>query len=121
MAKIEVRNFETPDQHREIPNGTVDDVKAGPVEIGRAVFQPGWRWSNDVKPISQTDRCMFHHVGIVLSGRGVIQDDEGNEVTVGPGDLAVIEPGHDAWVTGDEPWVFVDFGKGSTTYATPPS
>ncbi len=72
-------------------------------------YEPGWRWSVDVKPIAGTDTCQFHHLGVVLSGRlrGAMAD--GTELEVGPGDVFEMPPGHDAWVVGDEPWVCVDF------------
>ena len=121
MAKIEVRSFDTPDEHREIPNGELDSVRFGSSTFGRSVFQPGWRWSNDVKPIVQTERCMMRHTGLILSGSLVVQDDDGNETTVEGGDVILIEPGHDAWVLGDEPAVIVDFGEDVEEYAKPPA
>jgi hypothetical protein len=121
MAKVEVRSFESSDERREIPNGVLDAIKLGGSTFGRSVFQPGWRWSNDVKPIAQTDRCMLRHTGIVLSGRMVVQDEDGDEVTLGAGDVCLIEPGHDAWVVGDEPCVMVDVGQDVDEYARPPA
>lgn len=121
MAKIEVRNFDAPDEHREIPNGGLDSIRFGSTTFGRSVFRPGWRWSTDVAPIAQTDRCMLRHTGLVLSGSLAVQDDEGNEVTLGSGDVVLIEPGHDAWVIGEEPVVMVDVGDDVDRYARPSS
>jgi hypothetical protein len=120
MAKIEVRSFDAPDEHREIPNGGLDTVRFGSSTFGRSVFQPGWRWSNDVKPIAQTDRCMLRHAGLIMSGSLGVQDEDGNEMTVSAGDVVLIEPGHDAWVVGDEAVVMVDFGEDVEEYAKPP-
>ena len=77
--------------------------------VGQMTYEPGWRWSIDIKPIAGTDSCQFHHFGIVLSGRLRAQMRDGTELEVGPGDVFEIPPGHDAWVVGEEPWVSVDF------------
>jgi quercetin dioxygenase-like cupin family protein len=82
------------------------------------VFQPGWRWSEDVKPIAGTQSCQAPHAIYVISGRMGIRMDDGTEGEIGPGDIAMIEPGHDAWVVGDEACVGVDFG-GYASYAKP--
>ena len=121
MAKVEVRSFDAPDEHRDIPNGGLDTVRFGSSTFGRSVFQPGWRWSNDVKPIVQTELCMMRHTGLILSGSLVVQDDDGNETTVEGGDVVLIEPGHDAWVLGDAPVSLVDFGEDVEGYAKPPA
>jgi len=73
------------------------------------VYEPGWRWSVDVKPLAGTDACQYHHIGVTLSGRLRAQMPDGTELEIGPGDVFEIPPGHDAWVVGDEPWVAVDF------------
>jgi class 3 adenylate cyclase len=72
-------------------------------------YEPGWRWSVDVKPIAGTDACGYHHVGVTLQGRLRIQMGDGTELEIGPGDVFEIPPGHDAWVLGDTPWVSVDW------------
>lgn len=72
-------------------------------------YEPGWRWSVDVKPIAGTQACQFHHVGVTMSGRLRVQMQDGVELEIGPGEVFEIPPGHDAWVVGDEPWVSVDF------------
>ena len=72
-------------------------------------YEPGWRWSVDVKPMAGTDSCQFHHFGVTLSGRLRVQMRDGTELEIGAGDVFEIPPGHDAWVVGDEPWVSVDF------------
>jgi mannose-6-phosphate isomerase-like protein (cupin superfamily) len=91
-------------------HGHMDVVTLGDFTLGRGVFEPGWRWSEDVKPIAGTDSCQVHHTGYCLSGQMTIQFDDGSELTVGPGDVMVAEPGHDAWVVGDEACIFLDTG-----------
>jgi quercetin dioxygenase-like cupin family protein len=90
----------------------VVDTDSGP--IGRAVFEPGWRWSEHVKPLAGTESCQASHMGYCVSGRMVVRMDDGTEKEIGPGDVLVIPPGHDGWVVGDEPCVQIDFtGLGS--------
>jgi class 3 adenylate cyclase len=77
--------------------------------IGRMTYEPGWRWSKDIKPIAGTQSCQFHHVGVTISGHLRVQMQDGVELEVGPGEVFEFPPGHDAWVVGDEPWISVDF------------
>jgi len=77
--------------------------------VGRMRYEPGWRWSKDIKPIAATDSCQFHHFGVTLSGRLRLQMQDGVELEIGPGEVFEIPPGHDAWVVGDEAWVSIDF------------
>jgi uncharacterized cupin superfamily protein len=92
------------------------NLGSGPVGLG--TFEPGWRWSNDIKPVAGTDSCQVEHLGYVLSGRMKIVMDDGQETEVGPGDAIHISPGHDAWTLGDEACTLVDFG-GLKGYAQP--
>jgi hypothetical protein len=111
-------NIDTPNERRPFKDhGHMDVVTLGGFTLGRGVFEPGWRWSNDVKPIAGTDSCQTHHTGICLSGQMVIRFDDGNEITVGPGDVVDLDPGHDAWTVGDEPCVVLDTGVAA--YAKP--
>jgi hypothetical protein len=116
----EVKNVEA-GETRKFEHGMVQVVKVGSVTVGRAEFQPGWKWSKDVKPIVKTDSCMVHHTGYGISGRLHIVMNDGSEFEVGPGDVNDIEPGHDAWVVGDEPYVGVDFAEEISEYAKPGS
>jgi len=117
MATVEAKNFDRPDESRPFAgHGKMDLVQLGPGSIGKGVFEPGWRWSQDVKPIAKTDSCQASHLGYVLSGRMRIKMNDGTEAEVGPGDAFNIEPGHDAWVVGDESCVMVDFA-GAANYA----
>lgn len=84
--------------------------------VGRATFEPGWQWSKHVRPIAKTDSCQMAHVGYFISGRMRVVTDKGEEMDYGPGDFAVMAPGHDAWVLGDEPCVVIDW-QGFTNYA----
>jgi quercetin dioxygenase-like cupin family protein len=98
---LDVKNLNTPDETRPFKaNGRVDLVNVGGMVVGRGVFEPGWRWSEHVKPIAQTESCQAVHAGYVLSGRMHVRMDDGTEGEVGPGDVMVAGPGHDAWVIG---------------------
>ncbi len=116
MHETEHRSFGDPDETREFPNGRAEILKVGDGEIGRLVFEPGWRWSNDVKPIAGTDSCTAPHFQYHVAGRLAIRMDDGTEFVAGPGDITSLPSGHDAWVVGDEPVVTVDF-YGAGNYA----
>jgi len=84
-------------------------VKLGELAVAKSTFNPGWKWSESVKPMAKTDSCQMHHVGFQISGRLRVKSDDGSEVEYGPGDVYDIHPGHDAWVLGNAPVVMVDF------------
>ena len=109
MAGIEKKSFDSPDETRSPEKTKVDVLKIGNVSVGRATFQPGWKWSECIKPVVGTDSCQARHVGTVVSGRLHIVHEDGSEGDASPGDAYVIEPGHDAWVVGDEPFVAFEF------------
>jgi hypothetical protein len=112
MAQTEVKSFDSPDETRPFEGkGQAEVVEIGGRTVGRGTFEPGWRWSQNVKPIAQTDSCEVSHLGYVISGRMKVFMDDGSEGEVGPGDVFAIPPGHDAEVVGDEPCVMVDFGE----------
>ena len=112
MAGAEVKNFDSPDETRPFEGkGQADVVELGGKVVGRAVFEPGWKWSENVKPIAGTDSCQVSHLGYCISGRLNVYMDDGSEVEIGPGDAYAIPPGHDAEVVGDEPCVSLDFGE----------
>jgi len=119
MGTVQVRSLDQPDEKRSFPNGVVELVTIADTMVGRARFEPGWRWSNDVKPIAGTEWCMVLHEGYCVSGAAIVRVEDGTETRVGPGDGYVIQPGHDAWVVGDEPWVTVDFSQAMADYAKP--
>ena len=112
MANIEVKTFDSPDETRQFEGkGHADVVQLAGRTIGRGTFEPGWRWSENVKPIAGTDSCEVSHLGYMVSGRMKVIMDDGAENEAGPGDVIAIPPGHDAEVVGDEPCVFLDFGE----------
>jgi class 3 adenylate cyclase len=107
--RLQRRRFSEASDVRVLPHGKVEVVELDDTVVGRMTYEPGWRWSVDVRPIAGTDSCQFHHLGVTLSGRLRVQMVDGTELEVGPGDVFEIPPGHDAWVLGDQPWVSVDF------------
>jgi ethanolamine utilization protein EutQ (cupin superfamily) len=112
VADVEVRSFDSPDEVRPFEgNGQAEVVNIGGQVVGRGTFEPGWRWSENVKPIAGTDSCQVSHLGYVISGRMKVVMDDGTEGECGPGDVVAIPPGHDAEVVGDEPCVIIDFGE----------
>jgi quercetin dioxygenase-like cupin family protein len=118
MASLQAKRFESPDEVRQFVGGKgkIDLVDLGGNAVGRGTFEPGWRWSEHVKPLSGTDTCKVEHIGYVLEGRMLVAMDAGEELEVGPGDVFHMPPNHDAWIVGDEPCVVLDFG-GLTGYA----
>jgi mannose-6-phosphate isomerase-like protein (cupin superfamily) len=116
MAGIESKSMETPDEKRTPDKTTIEVVHVGGGEVGRFTFQPGWKWSECIKPVVKTDRCRNEHLGYAISGRMHLVHDDGSEADIGPGDAYVIAPGHDAWILGDEPFVGVEF-RSADTYA----
>ena len=110
------KSFETPDEVRTPPNARVQVVNLGDVKAMRATFEPGWKWSESVKPIAGTESCQVPHLMYQISGRMQIRMDDGTEIEIGPGDACAIPAGHDAWVVGDEPVVAIDF-QGAANYA----
>jgi hypothetical protein len=116
MQQIEHLSFDKPDEVREFPNGRAEIVNSADGAIGRLVLEPGWRWSNDVKPIANTASCEAPHFQYHVSGRLAVRMDDGTEFIAGPGDITSLPSGHDAWVVGDEPVVVVDW-FGATNYA----
>ena len=120
MTTAQRKSFNSPDETRQFKGkGKVDLVKFGDTAIGRGTFEPGWRWSENVKPIAQTDSCQSNHLGYILQGRMHIKHNDGTEIEVGPGDAFVTLPGHDAWVVGNEACITLDVNPSILTYAKP--
>ena len=119
MAGIQVKSVDKADERRDFPNGHVEVNKIGGVVFGRATFEPGWRWSQSLKPIVGTESCQVLHNGYVESGHMHVRMDDGEEIDIGPGDFFVCEPGHDAWIVGDEPCIAFDFSSDIEEYAKP--
>jgi hypothetical protein len=117
MSKLaEQRNFGTPDQTRSFDRGSLDLLNIGGAEIGRLTLQPGWRWSEHVKPIAGTDLCEAPHFQYHVRGTLHVLMADGTEFDAVPGDVTALPQGHDAWVVGDEPVVVVDWW-GASDYA----
>jgi hypothetical protein len=116
MHPTEHRSFQAPDDTRAFPHGRAEIVKIGGGEVGRLVFEPGWRWSRDVQPLAGTQSCEAPHFQYHVSGRLAIRMDDGTEIEAGPGDITSLPSGHDAWVVGDEEVVTVDW-FGASNYA----
>jgi hypothetical protein len=120
-TSIAKKSIDTPDEVREFPHGRIEIVSVGGTTFSRTTFEPGWKWSESVKPIVGTDSCELPHELFVAAGRIHVRMDDGTEMELGPGDVAVIGPGHDAWVVGDEALVSYDFGEEDADYALPSS
>ena len=118
MATSFRKNFSTPDETRQMAYGHIEIVNLGDVTGMRATFNPGWKWSESLRPVVGGDSCQVNHIGIQMSGRLHVRLDDGSEIEYGPGEAYNIPPGHDAWVIGDEPVVSIDF-RGGDTYAKP--
>jgi uncharacterized cupin superfamily protein len=117
--QLEKKSFASPDEVRPMAEkGKVEILKIGDGVVGKATFEPGWRWSEHVKPMAGTDSCQAAHVGYVLSGRQKVIMDDGTELEFTAGDVIAIPPGHDGVVVGDEPCVVIDFA-GMAEYAKP--
>jgi hypothetical protein len=109
MAGLHVRDFQAPDETRRPDKTQVDVVRMGGTTAARFTFEPGWKWSECVKPVAGTESCQVRHVGVAQSGRIHVAHEDGTEADIGPGETYVIEPGHDAWVIGDESFVGFEF------------
>ena len=111
MATFQKKSFTTPDEKRTPPKATVEFVKFGDMPVARVTYESGWRWSEHMKPVMGTDSCQVLHFGYVISGHMHVAMNDGTESDIGPGDIGIIPPGHDGWVVGSEPCVFLDFGS----------
>lgn len=118
VSGVESISLDTPQETRKFPHGEVQLVTVGGSTVGRFTFEPGWRWSTSVKPIVGTDRCENHHVGYALSGRMHVVDAAGIGTEIGAGEAYDIAPGHDAWITGKDTFVGLEF-RSADQYAKP--
>jgi class 3 adenylate cyclase len=118
MGSMQRKSLNMPDEERAIPNGKIQIWEIGDFVLGKTTFEPGWRWSTDVKPIAGTEWCEYHHLGITLQGRMHVVTPDGLEMEIEEGQIYEILPGHDAWTIGDQPVVQYDFA-GMRTYALP--
>ena len=118
VTELLAKSHDAPDEVRTPDKTRVEVVTLGGFTLGRLSFEPGWRWSECVKPVAGTDSCQVSHVGYAVSGRITVRLDDGTEQTVSAGDSYTIPPGHDAWVEGDEPFVGIEIVS-AEQYAKP--
>ncbi len=103
------KSFNQPDEARELPLVKMDIVNIGNWNAYRFTFEPGWRWTEHTAPYAETETCMVEHsLWMIISGRFIVQMDDGRKEEFGPGDVGFLPPGHDAWVVGEEPVVGID-------------
>lgn len=114
--EIELVNFDSPSEVRTFEKGRFELYRVGPMTLGRATYEPGWKWSQHVGPTTGERSCQVEHVGLVLSGEAVARMDDGPEIVMRAGDFFHVPPGHDSWVVGDEPYVSLHF-LGGEDYA----
>jgi class 3 adenylate cyclase len=117
---LDLKRFDEPDERVTFELGHTDLVTIGPLTVGREVEEPGWRWSIHVRPIAGTERCEYHHIGLQVSGRLMVETRDGDVGVIEPGDLYDTAPGHDSWVIGDEPSVRIVF-QGIADWAKAPA
>ena len=116
-AKMQKKSLDSsPDETRTFEKGKIDVTKLGDITIGKSVFEPGWSWEKCVKPIAKTTSCQAPHTMYIISGKMKVVMDDGTEIEAVSGDTAVVPPGHNAWVVGNEPCVAIDF-TGAKEYA----
>ena len=116
MAKADRKSFSSPDETRTFEKGKVDLVKVDGKVVARLTLEPGWRWSQHVKPIAGTEWCEAPHFQYHVSGRMHVVMSDGTEFDVGPGEITALPAGHDGWVVGNEPVVLIDWA-GASNYA----
>ena len=109
-------NLDEPHETRTFDKGRFELYRVGPMTLGRATYEPGWRWSTHVGAETGATLCQVEHVGLVVSGRAVAAMEDGTERIMEPGQFFYVPPGHDSWVVGDEPYVSLHF-LGSDDYA----
>ena len=116
MLEVILKRFDQPDEVRTFEKGRFELVRLGGMTIGRATYEPGWKWSVHVGQATGSKSCKVEHVGMVLAGRATAAMDDGRIIEMNAGDLFYIAPGHDSWVVGDEPYVSLHF-LGADAYA----
>jgi quercetin dioxygenase-like cupin family protein len=119
VAQLDVKSHDNPDEKRRPDKAEVDVVTVGDYTIGRLTFQPGWRWSESIKPVVQTDSCQNSHVGFCVGGNLVVETTDGNRINITKGDSYTIPPGHDAWVEGNEEFTGIEFLSAATFAKAP--
>ncbi len=118
VTKLQVKSHNSPDEARTPDKTRVEVVHLEGFTIGRFIFQPGWRWSECIKPVVKTDHCQASHVGYAISGQLKVRLKDGTEKAISAGDSYTIPPGHDAWVEGNQPFVGIEV-MSADAYAKP--
>jgi mannose-6-phosphate isomerase-like protein (cupin superfamily) len=113
---VDLKRFENPDEIRTFENGKFEIVQIGGMTIGRATYEPGWKWSSHVGVALGKKSCEVEHIGMVVTGKAAVAMDDGRIEEIAAGDIFYIAPGHDSWVLGDEPYVSLHF-MGASDYA----
>jgi ethanolamine utilization protein EutQ (cupin superfamily) len=108
MSTLEKKNFNQPDNTQNIGRLKVESITMGTLNFARETAAPGWRWSEDVKPVAKTESCQVDHLIYIISGRLHVRMDDGKEEEFNPGDMVSIPPGHDGWTVGDQPLVWLE-------------
>jgi class 3 adenylate cyclase len=121
MARLQAKTFEDPDETRPVPGAMLRLVNLGEVAVGHAIWQPGWRWSTDLRPLVGTDWCENHHLGYAISGRLAVLTEDGAQLEIQAGSVYEIPPRHDAWVVGDEPFETVEWSSARVVGVSPDS
>jgi mannose-6-phosphate isomerase-like protein (cupin superfamily) len=121
MAGVTAKSFDSPDESRTPDKTKVDIVDVGGLKAARMTAQPGWKWSECIKPVAKTDSCQVHHHGVVIAGSMHIVHNDGTELDINPGEAYTIEPGHDAWVTSSEAFVGYEFDPAAAASFAKPS
>ncbi|HJP87613.1 MAG TPA: adenylate/guanylate cyclase domain-containing protein [Candidatus Limnocylindrales bacterium] len=121
MARLTRTSLAAPNADRSLGRAEGALASAGALAVGRAWLEPGWRWSEDVKPVAGTSSCMVHHVQVLLRGRLAVRLDDGEEMAFEPGDVFEIPPGHDSWVIGEEPADLLDISGNVGEFGLPAS
>lgn len=116
MKNIEIKAFTSSDDVRSFEKGKVELVNVDGRTVGRATLEPGWRWSQSVKPLAKTESCLAPHFQYHVSGTLRVKMDDGTERDIKAGEVSMLKAGHDAWVVGNEPVVVIDF-QGMVDYA----
>ncbi len=119
MPAIQRKSLDHPDEVRHFELGTGELTQVGQHLMGRAVLQPGWRWSTHMAPVMGTPSCPVHHIQVLIAGRFAVRMDDGEEAEFGPNDMFDIPAGHDAWVVGDEPVFLLDIGGNISAIGVP--
>jgi quercetin dioxygenase-like cupin family protein len=115
-AELLLKGLDEPDETRNFEKGRFELYRVGPMTLGRATYEPGWRWSEHVGALSGESSCQVEHVGFVISGRAAVLMDDGTERVMEPGQFFYVPPGHDSWVVGEDDYVSLHF-MGGDEYA----